>query len=166
MPFSAPLSPIRFSFQFPVPAERAGIAHLVLFGIESAAVILLIRKLQQSRDEAQQALAAAETARNLAEEANRAKEQFVARVSHEWRAPLNTIAGWLWQLERRAADRDFVARAVSKYAARRRHAEPAGVGSARLLARLTRQAVDGARSSGNRQTREASNRGNVSRRGK
>ena len=52
-------------------------------------------------------------ARNLAEEANRAKEQFVARVSHEWRAPLNTIGGWLWQLERRAADHDFVERAVA-----------------------------------------------------
>jgi signal transduction histidine kinase len=100
-------------FEFPVPAERASIAHVVLFGIESAAVILLIRKLQQSRDEAQQALAAAESARNLAEEANRAKEQFVARVSHEWRAPLNTIAGWLWQLERRAADQDFVERAAA-----------------------------------------------------
>ena len=44
-------------FQFPVPAERASVAHLVLFGIESVAVILLIRKLQQSRDEARQALA-------------------------------------------------------------------------------------------------------------
>jgi K+-sensing histidine kinase KdpD len=40
--------------QFPVPDEHAGIAHLVLFGIDSAAVILLIRKLQQSRDEARQ----------------------------------------------------------------------------------------------------------------
>jgi signal transduction histidine kinase len=100
-------------FQFPAPAERASIAHLVLFGIESGAVILLIRKLQQSRDQAQQAFAAAEVARNLAEEANCAKEQFVARVSHEWRTPLNTIAGWLWQLERRAADHDFVERAVA-----------------------------------------------------
>ena len=100
-------------FQFPVPDERASIAHLVLFGIESAAVILLIRQLQQSRYEARRALAAAEAARNLAEEANRAKEQFVARVSHEWRAPLNTISGWLWQLERRAADRDFVACATA-----------------------------------------------------
>jgi signal transduction histidine kinase len=70
-----------------------------------------MRKLQQSRDEARQALAAGEAARNLAEEANRAKEEFVARVSHEWRAPVNTISGWLWQLERRGADQDFVMRA-------------------------------------------------------
>ena len=60
--------------QFRVPDGRASTAHLVLFGIECAAVILLIRKLQESRDAAGQALAVAETARNLAEEANRASE--------------------------------------------------------------------------------------------
>ena len=99
--------------QFPTPDERTSMAHLALFGIECAAVILLIRNLQQSRDAARQALATAETARNAAQEANRAKEQFVARVSHEWRAPLHTISGWLWQLERRATDCDFVARATA-----------------------------------------------------
>jgi signal transduction histidine kinase len=98
-------------FQFDGFYERAKIAHLLLFAIESAAVILLMGKLQQSRDEARQALDAADAARRLAEEANHAKEEFVARVSHEWRAPVNTISGWLWQLERRSADHDFVRRA-------------------------------------------------------
>jgi signal transduction histidine kinase len=100
-------------FEFPIAAERASIAHVVLFAIESVAVILVICKLQQSRDEARQALAAAEAARIVAEEANRAKEDFVARVSHEWRTPLNTLSGWLWQLERRVGDHDFVARATA-----------------------------------------------------
>jgi signal transduction histidine kinase len=97
--------------QFDRMYERSDTAHLLLFAIESAAVILLTCKLQQSRDEARQARDAADAARHLAEEANRAKEEFVARVSHEWRTPVNTISGWLWQLERRGADYDFVMRA-------------------------------------------------------
>lgn len=82
-----------FVTQFPTADDRASLTHVVLFGVESAAVILLIRRLQSSRKAAQQALVSAEAARHGAEELGAAKEQFVARVSHEWRTPLNTISG-------------------------------------------------------------------------
>lgn len=102
-----------FIFQSPVPDQRASLTHLLLFGVESAAVILLIRQLHRSREEVEQSLESTEAARRVAEEANHAKEQFVARVSHEWRGPLNIMSGWLWQLEGRAVDRDFVVRAAA-----------------------------------------------------
>jgi signal transduction histidine kinase len=100
----------------PILASRAvelsgAITHLVLFGVESAAVILLIGRLQQSNRDGRRALADAEAAQSRAEEAGRAKEQFVARVSHEWRAPLNVMSGWLWQLERGARSDEFMRQA-------------------------------------------------------
>ena len=98
----------------PLTASDAGpgTAHLVLFVSEAAAVILLMRALQRSEDTARQALAAAEAARARAEAADNAKDQFVARLSHEWRAPLDTISGWLWQLEHFAIDPELVTRAA------------------------------------------------------
>jgi signal transduction histidine kinase len=96
-----------------VADDRTRVAHLVLFGVESAVVILVIRRLQDARNQAHRALADVDAARRRAEEASRAKEQFVARVSHEWRGPLNTVSGWLSQLETRAVDRDFVLRATA-----------------------------------------------------
>jgi signal transduction histidine kinase len=98
--------------EFSSTGRRGLVTDLALFGVEAAAVILLMRKLQQARNQAQVALAEAEAARRRAEEASDAKEQFVARVTHEWRGPVNTIAGWLVQLEHRAGDSDFVRRAA------------------------------------------------------
>jgi signal transduction histidine kinase len=89
------------------------LVHLVLFGFESAAVILLIDRLQRARREAEAATRAAGQARTLAEGANRAKEQVVARISHEWRGPLNTITGWVWQIENRPGDQAVIARATT-----------------------------------------------------
>ena len=99
--------------QFPAADAGANIAHLLLFGTEAGAVVALMQRLHDSRSCAEQALASANTARQAAEDATRAREEFMARVSHDWRGPLNTIAGWLWQLDRRSTDANFVQRATA-----------------------------------------------------
>lgn len=85
---------------------RAQLAHLTLFCLESVAVVVIIRRLQRAHDVARLALIRAEAA-------NTAKEEFVARISHEWRSPVNVLLGWIGQVELRAADPEFVCRAAA-----------------------------------------------------
>jgi signal transduction histidine kinase len=49
------------------------------------------------------------TARLEAETANRLKDQFLATISHELRAPLNAILGWIHLLRKESATREMVA---------------------------------------------------------
>lgn len=62
------------------------------------------------------AVSHAETARGEAEQANTAKDEFLALVSHELRAPLNVISGWASVLERKQPTRQGDAEDVERKA--------------------------------------------------
>jgi len=53
-----------------------------------------------------------EAAREIAEGANRAKDQFLSLLSHELRTPLNAVYGWVTMLERGSLDADQSRRAL------------------------------------------------------
>ena len=58
-------------------------------------------------------IAAAEHAREIAEDALRTKDEFLATLSHEIRTPLNAVIGWTKILLGRKADPDTVQRALT-----------------------------------------------------
>jgi signal transduction histidine kinase len=51
-------------------------------------------------------------ARELAEQANRLKDEFIATLSHELRTPLNALMGWIWQLRNATLDEPARERAL------------------------------------------------------
>lgn len=66
---------------------------------QAAALTMKAEELAARREEADQALAIAEKSRLEAEEANRAKSDFLATMSHEMRTPINAIMGYADLLE-------------------------------------------------------------------
>ncbi|HEY1585901.1 MAG TPA: response regulator [Polyangia bacterium] len=77
---------------------KAKVAALVGYHQQRAVIEQQAEALREKQRETDREHAA----RQAAEESNRAKDQFLAMLSHELRAPLNTILGWASRLEREA----------------------------------------------------------------
>ena len=90
----------------PLMPTKGDLVNLTLFIVQAGGVVFLTAALRKARDAAQAAAVRSQAAM-------RQKDQFVVRVSHEWRAPLNVLAGWVAQLQNRPNDSDFVSRAAT-----------------------------------------------------
>jgi PAS domain S-box-containing protein len=71
-----------------------------------------ISERKQAEQERDRLLTEAQTARELAEAANRSKDEFVTVVAHELRSPINSVAGWAQLLRMRKFDPANVDRAL------------------------------------------------------
>jgi two-component system CheB/CheR fusion protein len=90
----------------PLSPRKADLLNVALFTLEGGAIAFLTDALRRARDRASEQASRAEAT-------VRQRDQFVTRVSHEWRAPLNVLSGWTAQLESRPHDPEFVARAAA-----------------------------------------------------
>jgi PAS domain S-box-containing protein len=72
----------------------------------------LYQNVQQSLAEREGLLSREQAARNQAEVASRAKDEFLGMLSHELRTPLNAILGWTSMLTRQKLDEDMFNRAT------------------------------------------------------
>jgi len=98
-------------------------AHKVLQSGDSHMILLAIEDITQQKQfeaelaqliaQEQSARAASEAAQQMAEAANRAKDEFLSMVSHELRNPLNAMLGWTQMLRNDKLDAAKTAQALA-----------------------------------------------------
>ena len=98
----------------PEPAQTARIAPLSI-GDSIVGTVTVVEDVSDrvaSERELRSQIEASETARALAEEAVRVKDEFLATLSHEIRTPLNAVVGWTKILLARQVDAAMLNRAL------------------------------------------------------
>lgn len=112
----------RVEYESEVPFQKAGVRSLQVVYMPEMdeqenvkgwiASILDVTDRKRAEKERLHLLASERAAREQAEAANRAKDEFVAMISHEIRSPLNSILGWAQMLRTGKFDAVETARAV------------------------------------------------------
>jgi signal transduction histidine kinase len=106
---------IDFFFQPPLYAfELSGenAVNTVVFVLVALLISWIDDERKNALGERDRLLTSERAARAAAEDANRAKDTFLAMVTHELRAPLNTILGWTNLLAKGTLDAEKTAHAV------------------------------------------------------
>jgi PAS domain S-box-containing protein len=98
----------------PESAQTVRIAPLEVNGaiVGTIAIVEDVSERVATEREMRRQIEAAETARSVAEEAVRVKDEFLATLSHEIRTPLNAVLGWTKILLGRQVDRGMLTRAL------------------------------------------------------
>jgi PAS domain S-box-containing protein len=98
----------------PERAQSARIAPLQVDGVIVGTIAMVedVSERVATEREMRHQIEVAETARSVAEEAVRVKDEFLATLSHEIRTPLNAVLGWTKILLGRQVDATMLTRAL------------------------------------------------------